>query len=122
MTPATEANFLPNATEKIIDHIISSNHTTEDNDSEEFNLAKWEFIKYVWFILHWLAMSHSCYNPIIYCYMNARFRNGFLRMLLAIPGIRRCCCKDAYSRDRSASLRTGGIALTGIKTKQIEKK
>lgn len=111
MTPTDDANVIPNATENVvIDHI--SNRTAEDNELEEWNLAKWEFIKYVWFILHWLAMSHSCYNPIIYCYMNARFRNGFLRMLHAIPGVRRCCCKDAYSRDRSTSLRTG-IALTG---------
>lgn len=75
-------------------------------------LTQWEFIIYVWFIFHWLAMSHCCYNPIIYCYMNARFRIGFLQILYFIPGIRRCCCINAYTRDRSTSLRTG-IALTG---------
>ncbi|XP_055321235.1 RYamide receptor-like [Sitodiplosis mosellana] len=76
-------------------------------------LMQWEFIIYVWFIFHWLAMSHCCYNPIIYCYMNARFRIGFLQILYFVPGIRRCCCINAYTRDRSTSLRTG-IALTGI--------
>lgn len=75
-------------------------------------LTQWEFIIYVWFIFHWLAMSHCCYNPVIYCYMNARFRIGFLQILYFIPGIRRCCCINAYTRDRSTSLRTG-IALTG---------
>lgn len=75
-------------------------------------LTQWEFIIYIWFIFHWLAMSHCCYNPIIYCYMNARFRIGFLQILYFVPGIRRCCCINAYTRDRSTSLRTG-IALTG---------
>lgn len=45
--------------------------------------------------------------------MNTRFRTGFLQMLYFIPGIQRCCCINAYTRDRSTSLRTG-IALTGI--------
>lgn len=76
------------------------------------DLSKWESIIYIWFIFHWLAMSHSCYNPVIYCYMNARFRIGFLQVLYFIPGIRRCCCINAYARARSTSLRTG-IALTG---------
>lgn len=75
-------------------------------------LTQWPFIIYVWFIFHWLAMSHCCYNPLIYCYMNARFRIGFLQILYFVPGIRRCCCINAYTRDRSTSLRTG-IALTG---------
>lgn len=44
--------------------------------------------------------------------MNARFRIGFLQILYFVPGIRRCCCVNAYARDRSTSLRTG-IALTG---------
>lgn len=76
------------------------------------DLSKWDSIIYIWFIFHWLAMSHSCYNPVIYCYMNARFRIGFLQVLYFIPGIRRCCCINAYARARSTSLRTG-IALTG---------
>lgn len=70
------------------------------------------YISYVWFIVHCLAMSHCCYNPVIYCYMNGRFRLGFFQILFFVPGIRHCCCINAYPRDRSTSLRTG-IALTG---------
>ncbi|KAF2897104.1 hypothetical protein ILUMI_09071 [Ignelater luminosus] len=45
---------------------------------------------YLWFALHWLAMSHACYNPIIYCYMNSRYRAGFLRAFSVIPCCRWC--------------------------------
>ncbi|KAM3967223.1 neuropeptide receptor A22 [Aphomia sociella] len=43
--------------------------------------TSWPGMPYVWFASHWLAMSHSCYNPIIYCYMNARYRRGFKQVL-----------------------------------------
>ncbi|XP_050343916.1 RYamide receptor-like isoform X2 [Nymphalis io] len=39
--------------------------------------ATWPGMPYVWFVAHWLAMSHCCYNPIIYSYMNVRYRRGF---------------------------------------------
>ncbi|XP_067619288.1 RYamide receptor isoform X2 [Eurosta solidaginis] len=60
----------------------------------------WEPLPYFWFAFHWLAMSHSCYNPIIYCYMNARFRGGFLQIIYRVPGLRRCCCVRRYLRNR----------------------
>ncbi|GLV41074.1 RYamide receptor [Carabus blaptoides fortunei] len=48
------------------------------------------YLQYIWLVLHWLAMSHSCYNPIIYCFMNARFRAGFQHVLASIPCCKRC--------------------------------
>lgn len=45
---------------------------------------------FLFFALHGLAMSHACYNPIIYCYMNSRFRDGLYGILRNIPGLRRC--------------------------------
>ncbi|XP_073817287.1 tachykinin-like receptor at 99D isoform X2 [Musca autumnalis] len=35
------------------------------------------FIQEVYLFIYWLAMSNSMYNPIIYCWMNSRFRFGF---------------------------------------------
>lgn len=35
------------------------------------------YILYIWFACHFLAMSHACYNPVIYIWMNSRFRSGF---------------------------------------------
>lgn len=74
----------------------------------------WEPIPYFWFAFHWLAMSHSCYNPVIYCYMNARFRGGFVQILHCIPGVRRCFCVRKCARGRSGSIGTG-FQLTGEK-------
>ncbi|XP_017846762.1 RYamide receptor [Drosophila busckii] len=68
-------------------------------NDEKFN--DWKPLPYVWFAFHWLAMSHSCYNPIIYCYMNARFRGGFLQIMYRVPGLRRCCCLHRYLRSRN---------------------
>lgn len=59
-------------------------------------------------------MSHSCYNPVIYCYMNARFRGGFVQILHCIPGVRRCFCVRQCARGRSGSIGTG-FQLTGEK-------
>lgn len=63
-------------------------------------MLAWGPLPYFWFAFHWLAMSHSCYNPIIYCYMNARFRGGFLQIIYRVPGLRRCCCLRRYLRTR----------------------
>ncbi|CAL1529744.1 unnamed protein product [Lymnaea stagnalis] len=45
----------------------------------------WTYIQQVYLIIYWLAMSNSMYNPIIYCLMNARFRQGFLRFFRWCP-------------------------------------
>ncbi|KAF2367701.1 G protein-coupled receptor rhodopsin-like [Trinorchestia longiramus] len=31
----------------------------------------------IYLFIYWLAMSNSMYNPIIYCWLNDKFRNGF---------------------------------------------
>lgn len=72
-----------------------------------------ELLPYFWFAFHWLAMSHSCYNPIIYCYMNARFRSGFITVLHSVPLLRRCSClQRCNARPRSGSNATN-LAHTG---------
>ncbi|XP_030033278.2 RYamide receptor [Manduca sexta] len=60
--------------------------------------AAWPGMPYVWFGSHWLAMSHSCYNPIIYCYMNARYRRGFKEVLSNLV----CLKSNESTRQRSS--------------------
>ncbi|CAG4992049.1 unnamed protein product [Parnassius apollo] len=52
--------------------------TIHEKDEE---WATWPGMPYVWFASHWLAMSHCCYNPIIYCYMNAKYKRGYKQAL-----------------------------------------
>lgn len=47
-----------------------------------------ESIAYIWFACHWLAMSHAAYNPLIYIWMNSRFRCGFKYVFSFLPGFR----------------------------------
>jgi len=44
------------------------------------NLNQSPYIQELFLASYWLAMSNSMYNPIIYCWMNSRFRKGFQRV------------------------------------------
>ncbi|KAL1506143.1 hypothetical protein ABEB36_005560 [Hypothenemus hampei] len=57
---------------------------------------------YIYVPFHGLAMSHACYNPIIYCYMNTRFRDGLFLILRTMP-----CFKNCYLRKGHGSLSSG---------------
>ena len=49
------------------------------------NIWTYRYIQIVWISCHWFAMSNCCYNPMVYCWMNSRFRNGFKYALRACP-------------------------------------
>ncbi|XP_069700376.1 tachykinin-like peptides receptor 99D isoform X2 [Periplaneta americana] len=44
-----------------------------------------KYIQEVYLAIYWLAMSNSMYNPIIYCWMNSRFRRGFKQVFSCCP-------------------------------------
>lgn len=50
-----------------------------------------------WCMQIWFNLIESpftgCYNPLIYCYMNARFRSGFITVLHRLPGFQKFCAK-----------------------------
>ncbi|XP_034240392.1 RYamide receptor-like, partial [Thrips palmi] len=48
-------------------------------------LGDWAGLPPLWFCTHWLAMSHSCLNPLIYYWMNARFRACYRVALARLP-------------------------------------
>ncbi|XP_044584679.1 RYamide receptor-like isoform X2 [Cotesia glomerata] len=72
----------------------------------------WKGLPYAWATLHWLAMSHSCYNPVIYCWMNARFRSGFITALSRIPGLRRYFNDSRINTHHHSDI--PGMAMTGV--------
>nr|UNA06200.1 tachykinin-like protein receptor [Hyphantria cunea] len=41
------------------------------------DVVNYEHIQEIYLAIYWLAMSNSMYNPIIYCWMNSKFRRGF---------------------------------------------
>ncbi|OAD61850.1 Neuropeptide Y receptor [Eufriesea mexicana] len=83
------------------------NLLTDNNET----LISWAGFPFVWMVVHWLAMSHSCYNPVIYCWMNARFRTGFIVAIRRLPGIHRI----RRGRQRNnCHASTMGIPLTGL--------
>ncbi|XP_012283345.1 tachykinin-like peptides receptor 99D [Orussus abietinus] len=46
------------------------------------------YIQELYLAIYWLAMSNSMYNPIIYCWMNSRFRRGFAQFFSWCPCVR----------------------------------
>lgn len=45
------------------------------------------YIQDVYLAFYWLAMSNSMHNPIVYCWMNSRFRQGFKQFFSFVPCI-----------------------------------
>ncbi|XP_071512799.1 tachykinin-like peptides receptor 99D isoform X2 [Panulirus ornatus] len=43
-------------------------------------IAHTDYIQETYLAIYWLAMSNSMYNPMIYCWLNSRFRNGFKKV------------------------------------------
>lgn len=40
-----------------------------------YQSSEYNFFVGAYFTCHWLSMAHSCFNPLIYCFMNDKFRS-----------------------------------------------
>ncbi|CAG7725731.1 unnamed protein product, partial [Allacma fusca] len=58
-------------------------------DVQGMDFWSWGPIRYIFFAVHWMAMSHTVCNPIIYCWMNSRFRVGFRSAVSQLPLLKR---------------------------------
>jgi len=77
------------------------------------SLGNWAGLPPLWFGCHWLAMCHSCLNPIIYWWMNARFRQSF-QMVLRFP--RRRASRPANPGVTCTSMVTSRKIRNGVAT------
>lgn len=69
------------------------------------HIYTYQHIQTIWICCHWLAMSNGCYNPIVYCWMNTKFRQGFRHIF-------RCCPFVKYDPS-AADGRTGTMGMAG---------
>ncbi|KAE8737205.1 hypothetical protein FOCC_FOCC017333 [Frankliniella occidentalis] len=69
----------------------------------------------MYFAFHWLAMSHSCLNPLIYCWMNARFRQSF-RSVLHCGSFNRKRRPVALQHVHGTGTGTGGLTCTSFRS------
>ncbi|KAG9510283.1 Tachykinin-like peptides receptor 99D, partial [Fragariocoptes setiger] len=57
------------------------------------SIYTFDWIIYIWFVSHYLAMCHTITNPIIYYWMNNRFRLGFRYVFYNVL----CCCRHSMN-------------------------
>ncbi|CAG2100587.1 unnamed protein product [Medioppia subpectinata] len=72
-------------------------------------IYEYKDIIYVWFACHWLSMSHACYNPLIYIWMNGRFRDGFKYVFRFLPCIKRTQRPDFVSPHFGTSANSSAV-------------
>ncbi|KAL7010481.1 hypothetical protein ACKWTF_016940 [Chironomus riparius] len=75
-------------------------------------------LPYLWFAFHWLAMSHSCYNPIIYGLMNSRFKACFIAVLYRIPGFQKFFARRLRGFEENSHLHRMNTSTTYISTRR----
>jgi hypothetical protein len=68
------------------------------------------YIQWIWTACHWLAMSNCCYNPIVYCWMNAKFRAGFRHIFRCCPFI---CPDNSNSASSQMTSYTDAYSAAG---------
>ena len=59
------------------------------------SITSYDYIGHIYLGFYWLAMSNTCVNPIIYYWLNQRFRAYFNQVL--------CCVPRCLTRSRGAN-------------------
>uniref|UniRef100_A0A0K0G4Z9 Probable G-protein coupled receptor 83 (inferred by orthology to a human protein) n=1 Tax=Strongyloides venezuelensis TaxID=75913 RepID=A0A0K0G4Z9_STRVS len=60
-------------------------------------INEWRYINVLFFCCHWLAMSNSCFNPIIYGLYNDKYKEEYRKIFNRFFGI---CFKNLQNRHR----------------------
>lgn len=69
-------SWLPLQTFSMVVFVYPNLRENYQYQSSEYNL----FVG-AYFTCHWLSMAHSCFNPLIYCFMSDNFRNDLGELL-----------------------------------------
>ena len=62
------------------------------------SVTSYTYIGHIYLGFYWLAMSNTCVNPIIYYWMNRRFRAYFNQVLCCVPNIISKTAKTQWNR------------------------
>ena len=62
------------------------------------SVTSYRYIGHIYLGFYWLAMSNTCVNPIIYYWMNRRFRAYFNQVLCCVPNIISKTAKNQWNR------------------------
>ncbi|KAK6626732.1 hypothetical protein RUM44_009209 [Polyplax serrata] len=65
------------------------------------SIAGSAYVQHVFLFFYWLAMSNAMVNPIIYYWMNAKFRVYFQRVIC-------CCFRPKYKKNLNPAIRNVG--------------
>ena len=71
------------------------------------SLTKEPYIAHIYLFFFWLAMANSCVNPIIYYWMNARFRAYFNQAFCCLPSLMKMLKQQANMSVTKAVPKTG---------------
>ncbi|XP_052787647.1 tachykinin-like peptides receptor 99D [Mya arenaria] len=74
-------------------------------------LPMFRYIQQIYIVVYLMAMSNSMYNPIIYCWMNSRFREGFVHVFCWCP-CRQCKRTRTRLRFRRTLFPTSANAMS----------
>ena len=65
------------------------------------SITKMPYISHIYLGFYWLAMANTCVNPIIYYWMNQRFRAYFDMILFCVPRVLKRATSGNWRSDYS---------------------
>lgn len=68
----------------------------EIRENVEYQSRKYTYFIITYFVSHWLSMAHSCLNPLIYCFMNDKFRTDLHNLICRLRPRRATCLSEAH--------------------------
>ncbi|XP_023340820.1 uncharacterized protein LOC111710878 [Eurytemora carolleeae] len=75
-----------------------------------------KYIQDIYLLIYWLAMSNSMYNPMIYCYMNQRFRRGFSEVIHFFSPFKLCFKpRDTVPEEDRMAMTMNGMRMNHLR-------